>query len=132
MIVTDASVLAPAVDDSGADGRSFRRRLRGETVAVPDLARIESISVIRRQLRSGMLDESQATKAVDDLLELPLVVYPTAQLLHRAWAVRDSITVYDACYVALAEILQCPLVTADARLARSPAFRCAVEVVSGG
>jgi predicted nucleic acid-binding protein len=32
-------------------------------------------------------------------------------------------------YVALAESLDCPLVTADARLSRASALRCAVTVV---
>lgn len=132
MIVADASVLAPVVADHGVDGTNFRRRLRGETVAVPDLARIEVISVLRRQLYSGTLDSSQALQAVDDLLELPLVVYPTGRLLRRAWALRDNITTYDACYAALAELLGCPLLTADARLSRAPGLNCTIEVVESG
>jgi predicted nucleic acid-binding protein len=129
VIVVDASVLAPVVADSGADGSRFRRRLRGEAVAVPDLARVEVISVIRRRLRASALDSSQATQAVDDLLNLPLVVYSTAPLLRRVWELRDNITAYDACYVALAEMLGCPLLSADARLSRSPGINCAIEVV---
>ena len=129
MIVADASVLAPVVADGGPDGRRYRQRLRGEAVAVPDLARVEVISVLRRQLGTGGLDESLASQAVDDLLALPLVVYSTAPLLRRTWALRDNVTAYDACYVALAEILGCSLVTADARLARSPGINCAIEVL---
>lgn len=129
MIVVDASVLAPVVADHGAAGTQLRRRLRGETVAVPDLARIEAISVIRRQLQSNILDSSQASRAVAALLDLPLLVYPTIDLLGRAWPLRDNFTAYDACYVALAEMLDCPLLTADARLSRSPGINCAVEVV---
>ncbi len=132
MIVSDASVLAPVVADHGPDGTNFRRRLRGETVAVPDLARIEVISVIRRQLHSGALDSSQAVQAVDDLLDLPLIVYSTSRLLRRAWALRDNITTYDACYAALAELLGCPLLTADTRLSRAPGINCTVEVVQSG
>lgn len=122
-------MLATVVADNGADGPRFRRRLRGEAVAVPDLARLEVISVIRRHRRASALDSSQATQAVDDLLDLPLIVYSTAPLLRRAWALRDNITASDACYVALAEMLGCPLLTADARLSRSPGLNCAIEVV---
>ena len=129
MIVADASVLAPVVTGRGADGSKFRQRLRGETIAVPDLARIEVISVIRRQCRSGDLDNSQAARALDDLIDLPLIVYATAPLLRRAWVLRDNVSTYDACYVALAEMLDCTLLTADARLSRSPGFTCAVEVL---
>lgn len=129
MIVVDASVLAPVVTGHGADGSKFRRRLRGETIAVPDLARIEVISVIQRQCRSGDLDNSQATRALDDLIDLPLIVYATASLLRRAWVLLDNVSPYDACYVALAEMLDCTLLTADARLSGSPAVTCAVEVL---
>jgi predicted nucleic acid-binding protein len=129
VIVVDASVLAPVVTDGGTDGVHLRGRLRGETVAVPDLARIEVISVIRRQLRSNLLQSTEADRAVDDLLDLPLIVYPTRELLGRAWALRDNLTTYDACYVALAEMLACPLLTSDTRLARSPGANCPIEVV---
>jgi predicted nucleic acid-binding protein len=130
VIVADASVLAPAVADGGIYGSGLRRRLRGETVAVPDLARIEVISVIRRQLHASSLDLSQATQAIDDLLDLPLIIHPTAGLLDRAWALRDNFGAYDACYVALAELLDWPLLTADVRLSRSPGANCAIEVVT--
>ena len=129
MIVVDASVLAPVVADGGPDGHRFRLRLRGEAVAVPDLARIEVISVIRRQVHAGALDESQATRAVEDLLDLPLVVYPTAPLLRRTWALHRNVTAFDACYVALAELLDCQLLTADARLSRAPGIRCSITLV---
>jgi predicted nucleic acid-binding protein len=38
------------------------------------------------------------------------------------------VTAYDGCYVAIAETLEVPLVTADRRLANAPGLRCAVEV----
>ncbi|WP_222850187.1 type II toxin-antitoxin system VapC family toxin [Allosaccharopolyspora coralli] len=47
-------------------------------------------------------------------------------LLHRVWELRQNISAYDASYVALAEFLDCDLVTADARLARTPGTRCTV------
>lgn len=36
MLVVDASVLAPAVADSGADGEHMRARLRGEVIMAYD------------------------------------------------------------------------------------------------
>jgi predicted nucleic acid-binding protein len=129
VIVVDASVIVPVVADHGVDGHRYRQRLRGEAVAIPDLARIEVISVIRRLLHAGALDESQAVRAVDDLLEMSLVVYPTAPLLRRSWALRRNVTTYDACYVALAELFDCSLLTVDARLAGSPGVTCAIELL---
>ena len=128
MLVVDASVVAPVVADSGDDGDRYRDRIRGESLAVPDLLRIEVMSVLRRQLRSGAIDRTQADEALNDLLAMPLVVYPTTPLLRRGWALRDNLTAYDACYAALAELLGCVLVTADARLSRAAGIRCAVEV----
>jgi hypothetical protein len=39
-------------------------------------------------------------------------------------------TKHDAAYVALAESLDYPLLTADARLSRAPGIRCQVELLS--
>ena len=52
-------------------------------------------------------------------------------LFDRIWELRDNLTAYDAAYVALAEAIDCPLVTADARLSRAAGLRCAVTVVPG-
>ena len=130
MLVVDASVVAPAVADGGDDGRRYRQRLRREQLAAPDLLRIEVLSVLRRQHRQGGLDAGQVGVAVDDLLDLELDVYPTGPLLRRAWQLRDNVTAYDACYVALAEALDCPLLTADARLSRAAGPTCDIEFIS--
>jgi predicted nucleic acid-binding protein len=47
------------------------------------------------------------------------------------WELRENLSAYDASYVALAELLDCDLLTADGRLSRAPAIRCAVTVVPG-
>ena len=52
-------------------------------------------------------------------------------LFDRIWELADNLTAYDAAYVALAEAIDCPLVTADARLSRAAGLRCAVTVVPG-
>jgi predicted nucleic acid-binding protein len=128
VLVVDASVLAPAIVDAGTDGDTIRARLRGETIAGPDLLRIEVLAVIRKGLIAGALTTPQANDAVEDLLDLPVSVFPSAPLLRRAWALRDNVTAYDACYVALAEALDCTLLTADTRLANAPGTTCTVEL----
>lgn len=87
------------------------------------------MSVFRRQLANDYLTKEQAENGLRDLLDLPLVVYPTAPLLRRGWEVRDNVSAYDSCYIALAEALDCPLATADRRLANAPGTRCQFEVV---
>lgn len=129
MLVVDASVLAPVVADAGIDGGTFRARLRGEVIAGPDLLRMEVMSVVRRQALSGALTRAEADTAIEDLLDLPLSVFPTSSLLRRAWALRDNITPYDGCYIALAEALGCSLLTADVRLANAPGSRCPIDIL---
>jgi predicted nucleic acid-binding protein len=129
VLVVDASVVAPLIADGGADGDSFRAAVRGQTLAAPDLVRVEVLSVIRRHLASGALDSQQANDAVDDLVALPITLYPTTPLLRRCWELRSNVTAYDACYVALAETLDFTLMTADVRLTNAPGARCSFLLV---
>jgi predicted nucleic acid-binding protein len=129
VLVIDASVLAPAIADAGSDGQRFRARLHGETVIGPDLLRIEVTSVLRRHALAGQLTTEQADGAISDLLAFPITVFPTAGLLRRVWELRPNLTAYDGCYVALAEAVDSPFVTADRRLAGAPGPRCPIEIL---
>jgi predicted nucleic acid-binding protein len=60
---------------------------------------------------------------------LPTTRYPHDPLLDRIWSLRHNLTAYDASYVALAEALDVPLVTADERLAAAPGNRAKIDVV---
>lgn len=84
----------------------------------PDLVNAETMSVLRRLEAGGLLTPGRAAQAVADLERAPLRRVPTAPLLRPAWALRTTVSSYDACYLALAQQLACPLVTADLRLAR--------------
>ena len=130
MIVVDASVLAPALADDGVDGDRARVRLRGEQLTAPELVDLEVVSTLRRAARAGELDERRSGQALADLSALPLRRVPHLPLLPRVWELRDNLTAYDAAYVALAEALDGPLVTADGRLHRASGIRCEVEVLS--
>jgi predicted nucleic acid-binding protein len=129
VLVVDASVLAPAVADDGPDGHRFRVRLANEIVVGPDLLQIQVTSVLRRQLRLGRLTIEQASAAVADLVDLPVRIFPTAPLLARVWELRDNLSSYDACYVALAEALDVVLLTADVRLGNAPGSHGRVELI---
>ncbi len=88
--------------------------------------------MLRRQRRTGALDERRVGFAIQDLTDLPLVRYPHLPFARRLWELRENLTPYDAAYVALAESLGCVLVTADVRLSEAPGVRCAVEVLRAG
>jgi predicted nucleic acid-binding protein len=129
VIVVDASVLAAALADDGASGDRMRARLRSTALAAPELIDLEVTSAIRRQLRIGALDARRAELALSDLEAVALRRARHRPLLRRCWELRDNVSVYDAAYVALAEVLGTTLVTADARLASAPGVRCEVEVL---
>ncbi len=129
VLVVDASVVAPAVADGGGDGDVCRQKIVGQALAAPDLMRVEVMSVIRRQRSRSEMTSMQARHAIDDLMDLPITVYPTASLLARGWELQANVSSYDACYIALAEALGCTFVTADHRLANAPGARCRFDVV---
>jgi predicted nucleic acid-binding protein len=132
VLVVDASVLVVALADDGADGDVARARLRGEELAAPELLDLEVTSVLRKQRSAGMIDDRRALLALTDLCALPIHRAPHLPLLSRCWELRDNLTVYDAAYVALAELLQADLLTADGRLAAVPGPRCGIEVLQPG
>jgi predicted nucleic acid-binding protein len=129
LIVVDASVIAPALGDDGPDGDRARARLRGERLVAPHLIDLEVTSVWRRQVAAGVMDARRADLALADLVSLPMRRAPHNVLLQRCWQLRDNVTMYDAAYVALAEILGVSLLTADRRLSRAAGVRCVVELV---
>lgn len=132
MIVVDASVIANVVADDGPDGDAARTALRGEELAAPDLVDVEVLAVLRKRRLSGDLGEARLAAAVDDLLDPPIERQPMTGLLQRAHELRSNVTPYDAVHVALAEALDCVLVTADRRLASAPGIRADVQIVQTG
>lgn len=129
MIVVDASALAPALADDGDSGDLARSRLLSEQLTSPELVDLETLSVFRGLVLAGKLPARRAQLALVDLAALPLERVAHAQLLTRCWELYPNLTVYDAAYVALAEMLDVSLVTGDSRIARAPGIQCAVEVL---
>jgi predicted nucleic acid-binding protein len=129
VIVVDASVLAPALADDGADGDRARERLRGEQLVAPELVDLEVLSTLRRAARAGRLDQRRSGQALEDLAALPLRRVSHLSLLLRVWELRDNLTAYDAAYVALAEALDALLLTADGGIGKANGVRCEVEVL---
>lgn len=128
-LVIDSGVLAVALVDDGLSGRHIRRRLLGWELVAPELIDLEVTSVIRKRIRAGQLSADRAQQAIDDLANLPVLRLALRPLLARIWELHPNLTSYDAAYIASAELLPAPLLTADAKLAAAPGVRCDIEVV---
>ncbi|MGB8380252.1 MAG: type II toxin-antitoxin system VapC family toxin [Dermatophilaceae bacterium] len=127
----DASVLANAVGDDQAAGRTARTLLRdNRELAAPDLVDVETVAVLRRWWLAGTVTDQRFEHAVVDLADLPVTRFPVSRFMRRAFELRHNITAYDSCYVAVAEVLGCALYTADHRLVRAPGPQCVIRLVS--
>ena len=103
-----------------------------EPACAPDHLNAEVLLTIRRYEHRGLIATDRSRRAIDDLLDLRLLRYPTHSLVLQAWRLRANLTAYDALYVALALALNRPLVTADRRLAAAARRHAHVEVVVPG
>lgn len=130
MIVLDASATVEWLLQTPAGARVGARILaKREDLHAPHLLTVEVAQVLRRYVAKRLLSPARAQEALRDLLDLPLICYPHDPLLWRVWALRSTLTAYDAVYVALAEALQARLVTCDVKLASSPGHHARVELV---
>lgn len=130
MIVVDASAVLEALLRTPA-ARAVEQRLFEpfRTLHAPHLLDVEVAQVVRRYAANGEIDAERGRMALADLTDFPLHRYPHDVLLPRVWDLRNNLTAYDAMYVALAEVLDAPLLTRDKRLAASPGHHARIELV---
>lgn len=129
MIVLDASAAIEWLLQTEL-GQRIEERLfaPGEALHAPHLLDVEVVQVLRRFVAADRISADRGREALDDFLDLAVIRYPHDVLAARMWELRDNLTAYDACYVALAEALGAPLVTTDRRIADAPRHRARVEV----
>jgi predicted nucleic acid-binding protein len=125
VIVVDASAAVSALLNAGP----ARQALAEEQVHVPHLIDAEVANALRRAVAVSQVEPGDAWTALDRWRLLGMSRYAVFPLLERVWALRENLSAYEASYVALAESLDCALLTADVRLGRAPGLRCPVTVV---
>ena len=125
MIVVDASAAITALFNAGP----ARQALAEEQVHVPHLIDPEVANALRRGVAASRIEPGDAWTALDQWRRLGMARYAVFPLLERIWELRENLSAYDASYIALAESLDCALLTADVRLGRAPGLRCPVTVV---
>lgn len=125
MTVVDASVAVLGLLHDG----EARAALENSTITCPHLVDAEVAQALRGLVRRGSITAAAGRRALGVWSPLGLQRVGTLGLLPRMWALRENLSAYDAAYVALAETLDQPLLTADARLAGAPGPRCVITVV---
>jgi predicted nucleic acid-binding protein len=124
-LVLDNSAAIALLEDNGARAQE----IRNAEIYAPELIDLEFASTVRKMLARGKLSVDEATQLISKWSSNGVVRCAHRKFLQRIWQLRGNITPYDASYVALAEHLGLPLVTADLRLARSAAQYCEVVTV---
>jgi predicted nucleic acid-binding protein len=124
MVVLDSSALVALLVDAGQLGDWVAETVADTVITGPQLLPFEVANVLRRHQLAGKIDRSIATLAHADLVALPLKLWPYSVLADRIWELRDQVTAYDASYVALAELVGCPVITLDRRLGHAHGLAC--------
>ena len=128
MLVPDASVVVLALTATGEPGDTARAALaEGAPLQVPDLLDLEVVIAVRRMHMADHLDRAGFERAAAAQATLPARRWPARPLLGRIVELASNVTTHDAAYVALAEQLEIPLLTADTRLAAAPGLRCDIQ-----
>jgi predicted nucleic acid-binding protein len=129
--VVDASTLIEVLLRTQLGDRCTERLLRrDDALFAPHLLDVEVMQVLRRYAQRGEIRNSRGREALQDLADFPVTRCSHEPLLERIWGLRHSLSAYDAAYIALAEALDAPLVTCDARIARAHGHSVNVEILS--
>lgn len=129
MLVLDASACVELLMRTPA-GRAAEAHLRESDAAfAPELLDVEVLSVLGRLERAGLLDAAGAAEALQAFATASITRVAHLGLLASAWAKRHNVSLFDAVYVALAQELGCPLMTADRRLAGAPGLGITLTLV---
>lgn len=126
--MVDASVIIDLLIDSGSTARALSDRMAATSLHAPDHLAVEVANVLRRRRNRGALSDGEAALALEGLWRLPLQLWSLELLAARTWQLGHNLSSYDAAYVALAERLDAPLLTADVRLAKASGPTCTIEV----
>jgi predicted nucleic acid-binding protein len=131
VLVVDTSAVIAALAGRPPNDEVVDRIGGDGDLAAPHLLDVEFLHALRRLVLGRQLGEDRAADARDDFAALAIARYEHTLVADRVWELRHSLTACDATFVALAELLEAPLVTCDARLARAPGHSAMVELFQG-
>jgi len=129
--VVDASIIVRLLQNRRGDEALQERLGRQRHLHAPALIDAEVASAVRGLMLTAKSGIRIGIERADDMLadyeQLPIVRHPMQPLQRRVLGWRDNLTAYDAFYLALAELLDMPLLTDDRKFARAPIQAAAVE-----
>ena len=129
MIVIDCSAIVDALT-AADDADSLRARMSGEDLHAPALLDFEVVAALRGLVLGNHLTPGRAEDALTDFDDLTIERWPSSDSLRRrAFQLRHNVSAYDAAYLALAEAMDCPMLTRDARLLKSAGHHARIEVL---
>jgi predicted nucleic acid-binding protein len=102
-------------------------RFDGVIPYVPDILDIEFHHALRGLLLGGKVSAEHAEHARILFRDTPKIHFPTSELTGRIWSLRHNLGAYDACFIALAESLDAPLITCDEKQANASGHQAHVE-----
>jgi predicted nucleic acid-binding protein len=108
--------------DRAPDARAWTARLGGDVIGhAPELIWAEVASALRLYVATNAMSSLLAREALTNLVRLDLESHALRELAAPALerAHQERLSVYDACYLVLADALGATLVTADRRLAKA-------------
>jgi predicted nucleic acid-binding protein len=129
VLVTDASVVVDPLGRFAAERIETVLFEVGSQLVAPELLDIEVLHTLLRLEALGSVPGGRREELLDDFRALRIRRFRHAVLWDDIWQLRSNLTAYDACYVALARLLQATLVTRDERLARAPNLNIEVELL---
>jgi len=113
------------------EGLKIEKRIfaRPQNVHAPHLLDLEVAQVLRKLAGNGTISPLRAESALQDLVDARVMRHPHRPFLPRVWQLRHNLTSYDAVYVALAELLNAPLLTRDRKLGTASGHSARIELV---
>jgi predicted nucleic acid-binding protein len=102
---------------------------RANTLHAPHLLDVEIAHALRRYTRDREVTEARAQELLETFAGLRIMRHRHVSLLTRLWELRHNLTAYDAIYIALAEALNAPFLTCDAKIAAAPGHHATVQLI---
>jgi predicted nucleic acid-binding protein len=129
VIVLDASATIELLGRTPEGERVADRIARARSLHAPHLLDVEVAQVVRRRCAAGLVPLQRGREMFEDFRDLPIKRHEHFTLMGRIWELRHNFTAYDACYIALAELLNATLLTRDAAMVLLKVHNAQVELI---